>query len=284
MTTAMTQPTPIILLKTKSQPTDPYFSYFSTHPLPHGPTRTIFIPVLQHTHTNLPTISTLLTSPASYGGLIITSQRAVESFNTAISALPAASTSAFLQSTAVYTVGPATSTAVMNLGFRRENVHGKECGTGIALAEHILASYRTPEKPLLFCNSAARGEFIPSALASKIPLEELVVYETRVDDGFAGEFARVLGENGYGGERWVVVFSPTGAEKALEIVRDRGDQGGKTFWAAIGPTTEGHLIGLGRKPEVVAERPSPEGLLRGIARFMESGPDCLRARYQSSAL
>jgi len=167
----------------------------------------------------------------------------------------------------VYTVGPATSAAVENLGFRGSNVYGSECGTGIALAALILAHCSARTKPLLFCNSAARGEFIPAALAGKVALEELVVYETRVEDGFAKAFADAVGEHS-DGTCWVVVFSPTGVEKAIEIVRET-QQGSKTHWAAIGPTTESQLVGLGRKPEVVAARPSPEGLWRAIAGFVE---------------
>ncbi|KAI5851063.1 tetrapyrrole biosynthesis, uroporphyrinogen III synthase [Tricharina praecox] len=284
----MSQPTPtptrILLLKTQSQPTDPYLTYFTTHPLPYGPSRPTFIPVLSHTPTNLSTLRTLLTStPSPYGGLIITSQRAVASFSAALSTLPCgrASADAFLASTSVYTVGPATAAAVAALGFRAENIHGKGCGTGIALAEVVLRHYASDssempgqgDRPLLFCNSAARGEWIPKALEGRVELQELMVYETKVEEGFAGEFARVLME-GMGEERWIVVFSPAGAEQAVEIVRgmegaEGAEDAGRTLWAAIGPTTEKHLESLGRRPEVVAARPSPEGVWTAIREFVE---------------
>jgi len=78
--------TPILLLKTKSSPHDGYDDYFSAnHYTP------AFIPVLEHRfHTsNLAHIHSLFTSGAftstsdhgpQYGGIIFTSQRAVEGF------------------------------------------------------------------------------------------------------------------------------------------------------------------------------------------------------------
>ncbi|KAJ8123195.1 hypothetical protein ONZ43_g793 [Nemania bipapillata] len=80
--------TPVLLLKTKSSPTDAYEDLFST---PHGefdfePT---FVPVLQHcfAEDGLESVRQLLREKrinnsvdSAYGGLIFTSQRAVEAF------------------------------------------------------------------------------------------------------------------------------------------------------------------------------------------------------------
>lgn len=96
----MSPPMPILLLKTKSSPNDGYEEYFSTN----GYTPS-FIPVLEHRfHTeNLATVRKLFASSAfntdttpianndnatqetsarskKYGGMIFTSQRAVEAF------------------------------------------------------------------------------------------------------------------------------------------------------------------------------------------------------------
>jgi uroporphyrinogen-III synthase len=82
----MTSPNspPILLLKTKSSPHDGYDEFFSAHN--YTPT---FVPVLSHNfhHENLAQIKALFESgrlnPGSgrkYGGLIFTSQRAVEAF------------------------------------------------------------------------------------------------------------------------------------------------------------------------------------------------------------
>lgn len=75
---------PILLLKTKSTPDDAYAEFFSTHG--YNP---LFIPVLEHNFNehNLETVKRLFetgeldSGPGrKYGGLIFTSQRAVEGF------------------------------------------------------------------------------------------------------------------------------------------------------------------------------------------------------------
>ena len=80
----MPNPNPILLLKTKSTPHDAYADFFTSQN--YTPT---FIPVLEHDfHTaNLQTVQRLFDTGAlggpdiarrQYGGLIFTSQRAVE--------------------------------------------------------------------------------------------------------------------------------------------------------------------------------------------------------------
>lgn len=73
---------PILLLKTKSTPNDSYDEYFST---PTSPFTPIFVPVLQHKPnlSNLEAVKALLRDGGlrrKYGGMIFTSQRAVEGF------------------------------------------------------------------------------------------------------------------------------------------------------------------------------------------------------------
>ena len=81
--------TPVLLLKTRSTPHDGYEEYFSKKEY-YDP---VFIPVLQHcfNHENLRAVKELFISGAfgnrggqktkeKYGGLIFTSQRAVEGF------------------------------------------------------------------------------------------------------------------------------------------------------------------------------------------------------------
>jgi uroporphyrinogen-III synthase len=73
---------PILLLKTKSIPTDNYEEHFSTPKSPFVPS---FVPVLEHqpNEENLRRIKSLLKERRlneEYGGMIFTSQRAVEGF------------------------------------------------------------------------------------------------------------------------------------------------------------------------------------------------------------
>jgi len=78
-------PTPILLLKTRSTPNDAYSTLFSP---PSNNYTATFIPVLSHrpNASNLSHLHFLLRSNIStvYGGLIFTSQRAVEAFATTL--------------------------------------------------------------------------------------------------------------------------------------------------------------------------------------------------------
>ncbi|CCX13660.1 Similar to Uroporphyrinogen-III synthase; acc. no. P87214 [Pyronema omphalodes CBS 100304] len=279
-------PLPIIFLKTKSSPTDPYDKYFAENPLEIAGTtynaENIFVPVLQHQHINLSQLEKLVLGQNSeYHGMIITSQRAVEALGAVLD--KHRETQEFLKITKVYVVGPATCTAVINLGFSASNVLGKECGNGKVLSQFILEDYNTccesaatDRLPLLFLNNEKRGDIIPKSLSGVeehrcVPLQELVVYETKVVNCFSEEFAKAM-EATKGQERWVVVFSPTGADAAWDVLRDginKEEDDSETFWASIGPTTEVHMIEkIGKRPDVVAARPSPEGTWNGIRDFM----------------
>jgi uroporphyrinogen-III synthase len=163
------------------------------------------------------------------------------------------------------------------------------------LAEFILYDYnegrwtgrelgRVKRLPLLFLVGETRRDVIPKTLTSapedkRIDVCELVVYETCVVDGFREEFRKAIEVDSVENQnkrenacstpqrvKWVVVFSPTGADVALEVL----NEGRNTFLAAIGPTTEKHLENtLARRPDVVAGMPTPEGLWRAIDGFME---------------
>ena len=198
-------------------------------------------------------------------------------------------TKAFLADTIVYVVGPATSAAVQALGFQHGNVRGEQCGNGIALAHFILADYDATQRPgrqqtLLFLNNERRGNDIPRILGHdaapgdrQVPLAELVVYETGVVAEFAEEFRQAMRAT-TDSTRWVVVFSPTGADVAWNVLSGGVDadetetESRRTYWASIGPTTERHLVeAVGRRPDVVAKKPSPQGLWQAINEFMK-GP------------
>lgn len=81
---------PIFLLKTKSTPHDGYEEFFSATKLEGHELAPAFVPVLEHTllEPGLDTVRQLLRSQrinnagdeGTYGGMIFTSQRAVEAF------------------------------------------------------------------------------------------------------------------------------------------------------------------------------------------------------------
>ncbi|KAK1147651.1 hypothetical protein N8T08_000993 [Aspergillus melleus] len=261
--------TPILLLKTKSSPADGYEEFFSTHN--YNPA---FIPVLEHHfhEPNLQSVRQLFESGAlnpgserKYGGLIFTSQRAVEGFANMLKSLDNSITTPASHSLPLYTVGPATSrslTTLRDAHLPHATIYGAECGTGEVLAHFILQHYptftssdsnsnhptatepTTPSnglKPLLFLVGEQRRDIIPKTLMGappdrRIHVDELIVYETGVMASFEREFSTAvtaareyLGadrEDAGGRAVWVVVFSPTGCDAMVRVLDLAGNGNG----------------------------------------------------------
>lgn len=170
------------------------------------------------------------------------------------------------------------------------------------MAHYILDHYGKwyqdyPSKPpLLFLVGEQRRDIIPKTLMDPhlpkekiIPIEELVVYGTGVMESFETDFTEVLKHSEDREVRWVVVFSPTGCEAMLRVLGmldpetgrvKTGERGGgcgvrrgrrKTYIATIGPTTRDYLRRtFGFEADVCAEKPSPEGVGKGIRKFMDN--------------
>ncbi|KLJ07797.1 uroporphyrinogen-III synthase [Blastomyces silverae] len=138
--------TPIFLLKTKSTPHDGYEEYFSASGY-YDPT---FVPVLEHRfrEASLRRVRDLFVSGKigeQYGGLIFTSQRAVEGFARIImdEVGETASTKAS-ESLLLYSVGPATYRSLNTLReshLPHSQLMGRDAGTGEILAHIILDHY-----------------------------------------------------------------------------------------------------------------------------------------------
>lgn len=298
--------TPILLLKTKSVPTDTYEELFSTfQDNSHAP---VFVPVLEHrfkrdaldlvrqhiisrgfvpkTHNGLGT----------YGAFIFTSQRAVEAFNEIVETIRAEGTLSINDllppSLPLYVVGPATARGLKALELQCPII-GEETGNGEALAAFILEHYNSlytgaSNPPILFLVGDKRRDIIPKTLQSeqlgsekRSVVDELVIYETGEMHSFKASFSTIWHTNVAKGVgcQWVVVFSPTGCQAMLESLNLLDASTGKAkppegsmriFVATIGPTTRDYLMSeFGFIPDVCAERPSPEGIADGIRAFTE---------------
>ncbi|KAF8430270.1 tetrapyrrole biosynthesis, uroporphyrinogen III synthase [Tirmania nivea] len=285
----------VLLLKTKSHPTDPYDVLFRSKKV-----NPIFVPVLEHRHVNLDTISHIISEgridsfettgeqETEYGGLIITSQRAVEALGVVLESLKYTVQPSTITHP-IYVVGPATEKSVVGLGFPATNVYGAHCGNGQTLADFILGHYKSNKK-LLFLVGEIRRDVIPKTLnAGGVGVEEIVVYDTQVVSSFGEDLAQALKldeagltggkDNGEQTPRWVVIFSPTGSDIAMEILGRKVPVHSrlqvprlkrKTYIATIGPTTASHLRDtLEVEPDVVAGTPSPQGLWSGLQQFLE---------------
>lgn len=304
---------PVLLLKTKSTPGDGYEEIFS-RPTQDGlffePS---FVPVLEHRfeEDGLAKVRSILESQAigkhfgaPYGGLIFTSQRAVEAFTKIVQDGPgdeiadghvakASLTWPHLQQVPVYSVGPATTRALTAVPQDPSlQVFGGHTGNGESLAQFILDHYgqwyedRPEEKPaLLFLVGEQRRDIIPKTLMDeglpsgrRIEVEETVVYGTGVMETFADDFKSCLQETQDRKMVWVVVFSPTGCDAMLRGLDMIDEATGKAkaknqertrFIATIGPTTRNYLRRtFDLEPDVCAETPSPEGVLEAINKFV----------------
>ncbi|GIZ48544.1 hypothetical protein CKM354_001159800 [Cercospora kikuchii] len=321
---------PVYLLKTPSSPSDSYQEHFSQltsksqDDKENTSFKPLFVPVLEHIFRddalrNIKRSAERFAfaggSPATarqiatnnpakrYGGLIFTSQRAVDAFGTVIAKLdPAKLEALFDHEMPIYVVGPATKKGVEALGLPCP-ILGEETGNGDALAEFILQHHNDSTKvpshvsnlngrklPLLFLVGEQRRDVIPKKLQSEelpptenIQVMELVVYETGEMATFEEEFTDLIQQAKKVGvkEQWVVVFSPQGCEAMLNALgwlteagkfsagrREVVEGPMKTRVATIGPTTRDHLRGqFGFDPDVCAETPTPEGVAGGIVKF-----------------
>ncbi|KAJ3271688.1 hypothetical protein HDV01_006467 [Terramyces sp. JEL0728] len=169
----------------------------------------------------------------SFGGLIVTSQNAVE----AIRKIDPA------KWPIVYTVGPATADLVKAKGLNSVG----ECGNAAELADYILSTYNDP-KPLLFLTGDKTKDILPIKLKNAgIELDELQVYSTTN-----------LTEKLSFRNEIIVLFSPSGLD-SIEI--------NDNVWISIGPTTTSALQKLGINPHQ-ATSPSPKGVLDAANEYL----------------
>ncbi|XMA19969.1 hypothetical protein WAI453_012760 [Rhynchosporium graminicola] len=295
---------PILLLKTKSNPNDGYEERFRAvnNSLQFDPS---FVPVLEHQFLDagLNIVKDLLQNrqigkdvEKKYGGMIFTSQRAVEAFTRLVEEGTGDAQWPHLQDIPIYTVGPATSRALRAIPQSPPlNVFGADMGNGEALAHYMLEHYgkwyqdREVKPPLLFLVGEQRRDIIPKTLMDpslaadrQIQVDELVVYGTGVMESFEQDFTRILAETKKYSTRWVVVFSPTGCEAMLRVLGrldpetgkarvNKSEEPGSIYVATIGPTTRDFLRNtFGYEPDVCAEKPSPEGVEAGIKMFLQN--------------
>ncbi|ORY86312.1 hypothetical protein BCR37DRAFT_341890, partial [Protomyces lactucae-debilis] len=227
----------VILLKTRSTPSDPYEHIFEENKM-----QPYFVPVLDHAMCNLDELRHLCTqSSETFSGLIVTSQRSVEALGEILHQLSTEDKQRLLAQE-VYTVGPATHRAIANLGFSQ--ILGSESGNGDALADFILARSQQADvsKPLLFLVGDKRRDIITRRMESAArPLQELIVYKTIENADFPQAFANAIKAIQCAQQSLtsLVFFSPAGAHVALAHLKDNHDV---TRIACIGPTTERYLV------------------------------------------
>ncbi|KAH8169023.1 uroporphyrinogen-III synthase hemD domain-containing protein [Sarocladium implicatum] len=304
---------PVLLLKTQSGPKDAYLELFSK---PHSSSSSTdaahhfspsFVPVLRHhfRDAELSRVRALLQKrrisaapDAAFGGMIFTSQRAVEAFASLVEEGKDGDDPQWphLDQVPFYSVGPATTRALTSIPATTSpqsslTVHGSHTGTGDVLAPFILSHYsneiypsRRPPPSLLFLVGETRRDIIPKTLmnpalspSERIEVVEEVVYGTGVMESFPDDFSGHLERTKGCERRWVVVFSPTGCDGMLRGMGllneetgkvDLRRRDGRTVVVTIGPTTQKHLREeYGFDADAMARQPSPEGVLEAMLEY-----------------
>ncbi|KAK4675603.1 uroporphyrinogen-III synthase [Podospora pseudoanserina] len=285
---------PVYLLKTKSSAGDHYEEKFSTPDSNGSKYDPEFVPVLEHQFDDqgMAKVRRILknkqigrTEGKQYGGMIFTSQRAVEAFTKLVEEGRGEDNWPFLQDIPVYSVGPATTRALKAVPqVPALQVFGEHTGNGETLAPYILDHYRAWYKDresvpaLLFLVGDKRRDTIPKVLnGAGWQLDEVVIYGTGEMKSFRDDLSQRLQTTADRPRRWVVVFSPSGCDSMLSALDLLDESSGKakpkepnrsTYIATIGPTTRDHLIhSFGYEPEVSAEQPSPEGVWNAITGY-----------------
>lgn len=293
---------PLLLLKTKSVPTDAYEEFFTS--LDNGRYEPVFVPVLEHRFKQeaLNLVRHHIVNrdftghQPKYGAVIFTSQRAVEAFARIVEDIrlkdPDLLELYIPKHTPLYVVGPATARGLNSLNLHCP-VIGEETGNGQALAafilEHYNNTYHGDDKPrLLFLVGEKRRDVIPKTLQSqhlpagqRLEVDELEIYETGEMQSFKSNFTTTWRRNAEAGktQQWVVVFSPTGCQAMLESLELLDPQTGKAvassaasknvLIATIGPTTRDYLADkFGFSADVCSPKPSAEGIAEGIHAFL----------------
>ena len=234
-----TNKVPVLFLKTKSSPTDAYEDLFNAQPLAGRRLEPRFVPVLRHSFKDaeMARVERVLRARgvsskpgASYGGMIFTSQRAVEAFSAIVGRGRGSDSQAgslvnwlvtdvrdigdadaawpHLQDVPIYSVGPATTRALRAIPQNPPlQVFGEDSGTGEVLSGFMLDHYkvwyndRDTLPPLLFLTGETRRDVIPKRLMDpdlpagrRIGVDEVEVYETGVMESFPADLARTLEE------------------------------------------------------------------------------------------
>lgn len=240
-------PADVILLRAGNEP-DRYVQTFAEAGL-----RARCEPVLRFAFPHDVELRDRLRRRRRYAGIIVTSPRAARALRRVFDELGTLHSQ--WDGAPAYVVGPKTGERLRDLGFE---VSGEETGNAAALVD--LITKQELSRPLLFLSGNRRRDELPDGLrAEGVDFEEQVVYETHFRSDLTLPPATPA--------RWIVFFSPSG----LDAVR-RAEAGPLTGHrcAAIGPTTAEALREQGLQVDVVAETPSPKGLVAAIVASYEA--------------
>ncbi|KAL0083746.1 tetrapyrrole biosynthesis, uroporphyrinogen III synthase [Phycomyces blakesleeanus] len=243
---------------------DDYDVQFTKHGYPHT-----FIPVLDHKSTSLQTLAEIFSlGPihCNHLGLVITSQRAVETISRVLWTLNLSpEVRAAWSALPIFVVGPRTANDLRQIAlFSNSNLTIADMAT--ELCDAIEARYpnhkdQSINQSLLFLSGDKRRDVIPRRMAkASIKVHEIKAYET-CPHPLLDQSLRDINPSP---EDWAVYFSPSGIRYVCQSIK----QLPITKLAAIGPTTAEYLEKeLGLKVHVVADHPDAVHLVNSMATY-----------------
>ncbi|KAJ1303258.1 hypothetical protein OPQ81_011455 [Rhizoctonia solani] len=281
----------VLLLKNAEENLpDPYQRTLSSN----GFTTSI-VPPLVHSYTDLDGLAhTIACRGEEYGGVIVTSGRAVDAWENAVKVLgergqlPVTEHISPWTSKPFYVVGLKTEKQLLNLGLSKyipgpELVLGaKESGTGELLAKFICADYPTRplrHLPLLYLTGDKNAGGVGKGLdAEGIRFKMVQVYATSASTTFEEDFEKGVGEGASErtSETVIVFFAPSSAELALPVIRKHfslssSEAKPRLKLVAIGPTTAKSLAdNHNLQVDAVSSKPEPGALTYSIRRLSTS--------------
>ncbi|TPX36296.1 uroporphyrinogen-III synthase [Synchytrium microbalum] len=228
------------------------------------------IPILSSNlvESKLAELDRILLEQPECRGIIATSKRGVEALQTCIGRIASRRVEWTCESSwkqiPVYTVGPSTARIITQCGF---TPLGSDTGRAAKLAKLIISDTEkessTTSPYIMLCGDKRRDE-LPSQLTNaKIPFMELIVYETGPNPVFEQELVKTYEGTDVSQPAWIVFFSPSGVDFALEPLKRQ------VWWqdvriGAIGPTTSARLKQLDLKVDVESPKPTAIDLIQAI--------------------
>ncbi|KAJ3190390.1 hypothetical protein HDU85_000686 [Gaertneriomyces sp. JEL0708] len=251
----------------------------------------VFLQILEHEVSNLNELTQiLLGKEQAYGGILITSRRAVDTlmiaWRNASERCHEFTTNAgsAWREKLFFVVGKGTAMAAREAGF---SPLGEHTGNAEVLGPFITAQWqkRRDRRPILFLAGDKARDVLPRFLkANEVPYVQLEAYHTRPAQHLAktvDALEKTISQSMlmHGTELWVIFFSPSGVDMVYPVLQTR------EWWstarcASIGPTTTRHMRELGIEVVAEASAPCPEDLLKAV---MLAPPSALKPSHSRIA-
>ncbi|QRV77563.1 uroporphyrinogen-III synthase [Ceratobasidium sp. AG-Ba] len=229
-----------------------------------------------------------------YGGVIVTSGRAVDAWGNALKAVEIGTNG--WGNIPFYVVGPRTESQLLDLRIKTPAelsdllpspgfiLGAQEAGTGEALGRFISSDYPTrngSNLPLLYLVGDKNAGGVEGALKETgIGLEMVQVYATSPNTSFEDDFEAAVKQIERGRVACVVFFAPSSAELALPTIRkhfelkpafNQSNSNPSIKVVAIGPTTaralsEKHHVHV----DAVSKKPEPNALVEAVVSLKSS--------------